>query len=85
MGADKPTQRALLWCLAAALQRLPRTTAIPSALRLAAKHHSYAGYAIIMVMKHYGMYLATNEFTPNSASIFVRRLSNWIRSNLGPM
>ena len=52
MGADKPTQRALLWCLAAALQRLPRTMAITRALRLAAKHHSNAGYVIIMLMKH---------------------------------
>jgi hypothetical protein len=47
MGADKPTRRALLWCLAATLQRVARTTALPGAQRLAAKHHSNAGYVII--------------------------------------
>jgi len=52
MGADKPTRRALLWRLAAALQRLPRATAITCALRLAAKRHSNAGNAIIMLKEH---------------------------------
>ncbi len=42
MGADRPTLRAFLWCLAAALQCLTRTRAIACALCLAAKHHRNA-------------------------------------------
>ena len=42
MGADRPTLRAILWCPAAALQRLTRTMAIARALCLAAKHHRNA-------------------------------------------
>jgi hypothetical protein len=52
MGADRPTLRALLWCPAAALQRLTRTMAIACALRLAAKHHRNAE-PIIIILKEY--------------------------------
>jgi len=42
MDADSPTLRALLWHSAAAFRRLARATAIPCAVRLAAKRHRNA-------------------------------------------
>jgi len=52
MGADSSTLRALLWCPAAALQRLTRTMAIACALCLAAKPHRSAELGIIMLTEY---------------------------------